>query len=367
MRVGLVSTYPDSRCAIGVYSQQLARALRSDAEVVIAAEHGATAGNADGISVRPCYARDTDYVSAVVDVVRAERCDVMHVQYAPDLFGEDARLPSLLRAARRVGIRTLVTMHTVYATSAWRRRIDRFHRALGAASDTIIVHHAGMARMLERNGVEPNTLRVVPHGTTRLPLPDPAESRRVLGLPARGTVLTFFGFIHVQKNVHTLIEAFIRARADATLLIAGMPWGDRWYNHLYVAALKARAARHGNVMFRGYTPRARVPHVYAASDVVVLPHHQRYGSASGVFHQAIGANRAVLCARGPKFEDANRLFASLPELTAPATNVDAWAQSIERIVSDPTLRDRCRELVVDYAQRTSWDAVATQHLDAYAS
>ena len=366
MRVGLVSTYPDSRCAIGVYSQHLARALRADAEVVIAAERGATAGEDEGIAVRPCYERDDDYVSSIVDVLRTERCDVMHVQYAPDLFGEDGRLPALLRAAQREGMRTVVTMHTVYAARARRRRIGRFHRALAAASDAVIVHHAGMARMLEHNGVDPSTLRVVPHGTANLALPDVMESRRTLGLPTRGTLLTFFGFIHLQKNVHTLVEAFIRARVDATLLVAGMPWGDRWYNHLYVAAIKARALRHSNIIFRGYTPREDVPLVYASSDVVVLPHHQRYGSASGVFHQAIGAERAVLCARGPKFEDASRLFASVPELTPPATDVGAWARSIERIANDATLRQRCRELAADYAERTSWSAVAKRHLVAYA-
>lgn len=374
MRIGIVTTHPRSRCAIGKYSQHLAARLTrlDDTEVMIVAERGTADEGADTVPVRTCYSRRGVYASAILDALRSTRCDVMHVQYAPDLFGEDERLPRMLRSARRAGLRTAVTLHTVYRARARRRHVDRFHRAIGTAADLVVVHHRGMANVLGEHGVDPRRIRVIPHGTDQPTLPDAVESRRALGLPLDRTLLTFFGFIHLQKNVHTLIEAFLRAaeRAPrAILLIAGMPWGDRWYNHIYTAALKVRvmaSAHRSRIWVRDrYVPPHDVPRLFAASDALVLPHHQGYESASGVFHQAIGARRAVLCARGPKFEDAQELFQSSPELTVPPTDVEAWARSIARIATDATWRDACRSLVADYAEHTAWPRIAERHRSAY--
>ena len=381
MRVGLVSTYPPMRCAIGLYSQKLARALvaqTEDVSVVIVAEHLAEPADEERLSVRPCYRRRDDYIDAIASTLSEARCDVAHVQYAPDLFGEDERLPGLLAELRARGIRTVVTLHTVYGSRPFRRLVGKpstrsFHRTLARHADRIVVHHfEQMATRLLAQGIGAEKISVIPHGTTLTDLPATAESRARLGLPQDAVVLTFFGFIHLQKNVHAVVEAFLRIarRApQARLLVAGMPWGGRWYNRLYVGAIRARvlAARGGaQVILRTeYLPHELVPHMYAASDVILLPHKQRYGSASGVFHQAIGGQRPVLVARSPKFVDARKVLAGLPELTVPPASVRAWSKAMLRVIEEPALRERARAAVVDYARRTSWADVSREHYRVY--
>ena len=61
-----------------------------------------------------------------------------------------------------------------------------------------------------------------------------------------------------------------------------------------------------------YVAPDQVPFIYGASDVILLPHAQTYGSASGVFHQAIGASKPVLCAIGPKFVEAREALGDAP-------------------------------------------------------
>jgi glycosyltransferase involved in cell wall biosynthesis len=99
--------------------------------------------------------------------------------------------------------------------------------------------------------------------------------------------------------------------------------------------------------------------------VILLPHKQRYGSASGVFHQAIGGQRPVLVARGPKFVDAQKVLSGLPELTVPPASVRAWSKAMLRVIEDPALRERARAAVVDYARRTSWADVSREHYRVY--
>ena len=382
MRVGFVSTYPPMRCAIGLYSRLLARALIErfdDVSIVVAAEHGADVERKGRLDASPVYSRNDDYVDDVCRALESARVDVAHFQYAPDLFGEDGRLPTLLGRLQSRGIRTVVTLHTVYDERPARRLVygrssGDFHRAVGGTSDRVVVHHRdGMAGKLEEQGLDAKAIAVIPHGTTLLDLPDQAESRRALSLP-EGLLLTFFGFIHLQKNVHTIVEAFLRIADEvpaASLLVSGMPWGDRWYNHLYVQTIRARVAakrRLHRVLLRyEYASPDDVPRILAASDVMLLPHHQKYGSASGVFHQAIGSRRALLCARGPKFEDALLIFRDHPELCVPSRSVSGWARAMKRIIVDDELRTASRDLASNYARETTWPRVAERHHELYTS
>ena len=368
------------RCAIGIYTQKLGQALATSgaASPFVAAEDDGSGDVTSGpIDVRRVYRRDEDYRDAVFDAVMAAGCRTVHFQYAPDLFGEDERLPSLVAKLDRAGVRPLVTLHTVYGARLWRRLVRRpttqsFHRALAEHAQLVVHHSAGMESELLRQGISPRRISVIPHGTTvaeAAPLP---SAREALGVPQDAFLFTFFGFIHRLKNVHTAVEGFLRAAPDmprARLLVVGMPWGDRWYNHLYVGAIRARVALSSDrdrVEIRDeYVAPERVADVYAASDVILLPHRQSYGSASGVFHQAVGFRRPVLTAQGPKFVEARALFRDLDELTVPAADAAAWARAMRRVYADESLREAARTAVEGFAQRTSWPVVADEHAALY--
>ncbi len=383
MHIGYVSTFPPMRCAIGVYTQKLARALTQldgAPRVTVLAEQGAAAGeDHPGVSVLPLYRRDEDYVDAIERGAVEAGCELVHFQHAGDLLGVDERLPRLLARLKSRGIRTVVTLHTVYDETPGELfhgggKHAAFYRELSRELSQFVVHHdEGCATKLQSQGIAREQLTVIPHGTSRMALPDARESRRVLGLPEEGFYFTFFGFIHLQKNVHRVVQAFARIAGDfpqAHLLVSGMPWGDRWYNHLYTGLMKARVAvgRLGaQIHLRdSYLPAEHVPHVYGASDAMLLPHNQSYGSASGVFHQAIGAGKPVLCAIGPKFVDAQRALADVPELCVPPTDIGAWAAAMRRVLEQPELLARGQRAVEAYATATEWPTVADAHARLYA-
>jgi glycosyltransferase involved in cell wall biosynthesis len=327
--------------------------------------------------VRRVYRRDQDYREAIRRAVGTADSEIVHFQYAPDLFGEDERLPSLVARLAEEGRRSLVTLHTVYGARAWRVLARRpttqsFHRALAEHAHLVVHHSQGMETELLRQGVPQSRISVIPHGTTIAEADAPDLARERLGLPKDAFLFTFFGFIHRLKNVHTAVEGFLRAAPAmprARLLVVGMPWGDRWYNHLYVGTIRARLAlskERDRVEIRDqYVAPERVSDVYAASDVILLPHRQSYGSASGVFHQAVGFRRPVLASRGPKFVEAMTLFRDLKELTVPPASVRAWAHAMRRVYEDDGLREAARNAVTDFAAKTSWPNVAVEHRALY--
>jgi glycosyltransferase involved in cell wall biosynthesis len=381
VRIGFVSTFPPMRCAIGLYTQKLGEALAADGSTrpFVAAEDDGSGPPADTgpLEVRRVYRRGDNYGDAVKNAVAAAGSEVVHFQYAPDLFGEDERLPSLVARLAQEGRRPLVTLHTVYGARAWRALARRpttasFHRALAQHAQLVVHHSQGMETELLRQGVPQSRISVIPHGTTIAEAAAPELARERLGLPKDAFLFTFFGFIHRLKNVHTAVEGFLRAASAmprARLLVVGMPWGDRWYNHLYVGTIRARVAlspARERVEIRDqYVAPERVSDVYAASDVILLPHRQSYGSASGVFHQAIGFRRPVLAARGPKFVEAKALFRDLEDLTVPPASARAWGRSMRRVYEDGSLREAARNAVTDFATKTSWPNVADQHRALY--
>ena len=373
-RIGFVTTYPPMPCAIGIYSQKLMRAAvksHNELRFEVITENVTESIHETSISSHPTYCRNSNYHDAILHAAQEKKVQILHFQYAPDLLGRDERLPNLLKSLRKAGIRSVVTFHTVYADGLWARILPgmapaEFHRAVSRETDRIVVHHRhGMADLLISQGVDYKKIAVIPHGTDLLPELDMNESRRLLGLPEEIFLFTFFGFIHIQKNVHTAVNAFIhvsRELPQASLLVAGKAWGDRPYNFAYIRLLKARKFLSGlgeRIVFMDhYIPTNQVPNIFAASDVLLLPHWQKYGSASGVFHQAIGAKKPILVAKGPKFEDGLKRLQSLPALTPDALRASQWKDGMRALYHDEALRNQARNILSDYAQETAWPCVA---------
>jgi glycosyltransferase involved in cell wall biosynthesis len=199
---------------------------------------------------------------------------------------------------------------------------------------------------------------------------DAAVGRRILGVPEGVPVLLFFGFVHVQKNVHMLLRALqlvVRRRPEVRLAIVGKPGGDAWYNRLYAAWLARRVAWLGldqNVVFVSrFVEEPEAIDIHAASDLVLLPHKQGYASASGVVHSAMAMGLPLLCSDSVKFEEVGTNVS--PDLLVSARDHRAWARKILELLDDDDQRQRIAEQVAQYARETRWSEVAREHAEVY--
>jgi glycosyltransferase involved in cell wall biosynthesis len=381
-KIGYVSTFPPNVCGIGTYTEQLTTALTEefdDVSIIVFSEQGILPRH-DGprLEVQPVYRRDSDYVEDLERAIADSGCPLVHFQHAGDLFGEDERLPRLLERLTRRGIRSVVTLHTVYGESRsaplgrGNRHTD-FYRRLAQPATCLLVHQEqGCATTLRSLRIDSAKVAVIPHGTPGIEQVEQSLARQTLDLPADAFLFTFFGFIHLQKNVHRIVEAFAKLVVEfpnARLLVSGMPWGNRWYNHLYTALIKARIDVVGlgsKILIRDrYLEPTKIPHVYAASDVILLPHNQTYGSSSGVFHGAMGAGNAVLYSASPKFSEAREALQSVPELEVPMNSTEAWLTVMRRVMVDKELLERARHAARTYAATTAWPSVAASHVKLY--
>lgn len=382
MRIAMVSSYPPMSCGMGGYTQILLKKLISrhdDLSGWVISEDEALDGEDEyGILSTPTYNRNEEYQEKILKRAIDGKADLLHFEHAPDLFGEDHRLIELCDKLGRAGIRSVVSLHTVYGHRYYMKLVGKpstisWHRDLARVADRYCLHQDGMADRLEKHGAPRDKLTVIPHGTTVLETVDKAEARRNIDIPEDGLLFLFFGFVHVQKNVHTVVEAFARIAKNypqARLLVTGMPFRKFWYNYLYMDAMRARIRLVGLqdqiIIRRRYIPQDLMASHFSAADVLLMPYWQGYGSASGIFHHSIGARKPILFARGPKFEEGIKILQDVyPQLIPSPARPSQWATAMSQLIEHDGMREHVQQLFSDLAESTSWDNVADMHYDMY--
>jgi glycosyltransferase involved in cell wall biosynthesis len=349
------------------YDRSLAAALaRAGAEVELLTSRFlyGPVPEADGYRVREVFyrrgaARGLDaparrlakLAEHVPDMLRLRRqvaADVVHYQWLTVPLLDAALLPP-----RRPRV---MTAHYVLPPAPSRAR-RAAARAAFARMDAVVAHSEhGARRLREEVGLEPERVRVIPHGAldylTRLPseAPLPAELEG-----AEGPVVLFFGLLRPYKGIDTLLRAFA-SLSGAELWIVGNP-------RMAVGPLHGLAAQApGRVRFlTRFVADAELPAIMRRADVLALPY--RDVEQSGVLYSGLAFGKPmVLSAVGGFPEVASEGAARL----VPPDDPEALARVLAELVGD----EGAREELAAAARRAaagpySWSEVARRTLALY--
>ena len=376
MRIAHLCTFWPLTNGLSHYADSLIqgmRAFRPDRHLILG-EIGSLAAETAAYECIPCYRREADYVDSVIEAARRKQVELLVIQYANDLFGDDNRLPRLLVALRALGIRTVVNSHSVYPAN-WRtgykpgRTSGDFDRALGEHASLITVHSERMKRDLVSRGLTPDKIAVIPHGTPTMPVLEKVECRATLDLPRDAKMVLFFGFIWPGKGLDFLLRVFRdvqRQVPEAFLLVAGHTRRRLWGSYVDYLRLRGRLlgfASHSR-FWGGYVAEDKVAQVYSAADVAAMPYQQEYSSASGVVHQTAAMGKLMLCSRIAKFDEVETGID--PALTVPPRDHATWTRTMVRLLRDEAWGGQLKMKIRDFAEATSWANVGKMHWEHYA-
>jgi glycosyltransferase involved in cell wall biosynthesis len=349
------------------YDRALAAALaRAGAEVELLTSrflYGPVPA-ADGYRVRECFyrrsaARGLDAAGRrafkaaehLPDMLRLRRevdADVVHYQWLtmPSL---DARLLPAKRPRA-------MTAHYILPPQPSRRQVASARAVFGRMDGVVAHSEHGAARLRDEVGIDPDRVRVIPHGAfdyltglpEEKPLPPELEG-------AEGPAILFFGLLRPYKGLDTLLTAF-REVDGAELWIVGNPRMD-------VEPLRRLAAEApGRVRFvTRFVEDAEIPPIFRRADLVVLPY--RDTEHSGVLYTGLAFGKPlVLSAVGGFPEVATAGAARL----VPPDDPVALATALTELSGDPAARERLAAAAREAAAGPySWDAVAAQTLALY--
>jgi glycosyltransferase involved in cell wall biosynthesis len=285
------------------------------------------------------------------DMLRLRReldADVVHYQWLTV-----PALDSLLLPPRRP---RLLTAHYILPPGASRRQVASARRVFGRM-DAVVAHSEhGAATLRDRVGIDPERVRVIPHGAfdylTRLPEEKPLPAELEGG---EGPVILFFGLLRPYKGIDTLLRAF-RELEGAELWIVGNPRMD-------LEPLQRLAdAAPGRVRFlTRFVADAEIPAIFRRADLVVLPY--RDAEHSGVLYTALAFGKPLVLSAVGGFPEVAATGAG--RLVGPE-DPESLTAALAELLADEAARERLAEAARRAAAGPySWDEAARRTLALY--
>jgi glycogen(starch) synthase len=262
---------------------------------------------------------------------------------------------------------------TMHATEAGRhagwlphplnRAIHSVERWLAERADTVVTcstsMHDEVTSLFE---IDPAKVAVVPNAIDAERW-RPSAAERSSGREqyrGSGPLLVFAGRLVHEKGLQTLfaaLPALRRRYPGLRVAIAG--------SGVHEAALRAQARRLRvvrSVDWLGFVPESRLPALFAAADVAVVPSsYEPFGIVA--LEAAVAATPLVVAETGGL---ADLVRAGVAVGSFPAGDVPALTAALDAVLADPVAaRRRARRAARIVARDYTWAAVAERMLDVY--
>lgn len=191
-------------------------------------------------------------------IIGTFRPGVVHTHgYRPDVLAGGV--------ARRLAAGTVTTVHG-FTGGGWKNRVYEFLQVRAFRRfDAVVAVSRPIASRLERAGVPPALVQVVPNAHRIDPPPlERAAARRELGLADGATCLGWVGRLSREKGFDVLLEALARL-PDPAVRVSVIGAGP---DQPRMEALAQRLGLAGRIAWHGLLPRAA--RLYRAFDLFVL-------------------------------------------------------------------------------------------------
>ncbi|HLT95980.1 MAG TPA: glycosyltransferase [Acidimicrobiia bacterium] len=356
-RILFVSTYPPTRCGIATFTNSLISELSK------------LRGGDGGLGVARLVTPDDDItptpnvaVIAAIDspywpeaVARsAEDYDVVWIQHEFGIFepkGSET-IPALLSLVDKP---VVTTFHTVLADPTPEQSAIMDDLLSGSAL-SVVLSDSARDRLLEVHEVDPDRLRVIPHGAGQFRLtqsPDPQHPQ----------ILTW-GLLGPGKGIEWGIEAMARLvqlRPRPHYVVAGATHPNvlRAEGPVYRDSLESLATDLGVGdmvnLEDAYLSPYRLEQLLSQSQIVLLPYDSTEQVTSGVLVEAIAAGKPVV-ATG--FPHAIELLGGGAGTVVPHRDPDAIAAAVERYLTDPAALPAAQRAAARIRPQLLWSSVA---------
>lgn len=362
MRIAMVTSWRVP-CGIARYTEELVNALQQLPDFSVAVlPAGPQVWQAQGL--RLGWWRERKYWREVAR--QTVLADIVHVQFAPHLFGgfKPFRnlLPFFLRCLHQP---VVITVHEVDLTGAPLKRSIKLwvqRRLFRSASvRQCIALNRFVADQLQALGYKAVT--VIPMWVPRINQRCDVEvAKQRLGLTGK-FVVTAFGFIVARRGYELLLDALMPLPDDVLLVFAGGPhpldktgYYERWMQRI------AEHPRRRKIHVTGYLPDGDVDLWLAASDVIVATFRQLSGSAS--LMRALAHSKPIVTSDLPPLRELAE--ASGAVLLFPEGDVHALTETLLWLRRDEALRRQLAAAADEFAQRNTVAEAARQHQKLYA-
>jgi polysaccharide biosynthesis protein PslF len=398
--------YPPLHGGVGDYTAELARSLSEQGaeSFVVTDRRGADipsidlAATSGGPPGRPIVRHwDWSCWRPILEEVRRERPDIVHVQYQTGAFQMHPAinlLPWRLRLTRNRP-RLVVTYHDLKAPYLFPkagplRELPGW--LIGAGNDAVVVtNEDDFGRTVESRRFSADLtgppwpsklagrpLDVIPIGSNIPVRPDAGipEWRLRHGLGEDDFVVGFFGFMNEWKGIDTLVEAIARLHASGRhaklVLIGGTIGASDVVGNSFAGRVWTRVRELSladSIVATGFLPPEEVSTGLRAVNVVALPFRSgaclRHGTLAAALVHGCPIVTTTPEVRIPSL-DVPRVIDGENALLVSPGDVSGLALALLRLADDVSLRQRIGAGAARTGKHLQWSAIARAHLHLYA-
>jgi glycosyltransferase involved in cell wall biosynthesis len=393
MRVAIVSTYPPRACGIAVFSADLRESLC----------HSDSSTSVDIVSIVrdevPSHPREVtrtirqDVLSDYSDAARhlaSSDIDVVLLEHEYGIFGGDVG-EYAVALAEELTVPLVVTLHTVLSDPTPQQAATL--RALCAQATLVTVFTETASRMVIEAGlVDPERVRVVPHGAPELltlaaaPVDGETttssiahlvdeigeDTRRTLYRLEGRTVLATFGLISASKGLEQVVHALptiVARHPDVVYLIAGQthPEVIKHEGESYRLCLERLVRDLGltdHVVFLDrFLSESELTVLLTKTTLYQTPYRSREQIVSGALTFAVAAGCPVVSTPYLYAED---LLSSGAGVLVPFGDPGAWATAVIELLNSPAKLAEAAAEAQRVGADLSWPSVGKATLEVLA-
>lgn len=355
--VNIVSTPADGKCGIGTYTDYLIKELKNKSIYIRFVE------------------LEMNHCSTIYFIKKAfesaNDCNIIHIQFEYHMFGDELKLtgifsllfyPILKILSYFNGFKIVTTMHEIYEPTKLKDIVFRFskrpdkktlyalfallrHTVITSMSDRIIVLSELNKEKLIRSGLNPRIIVTISHGTDVPKFLNKEKCKNNLGINYNKKVITLFGMVSHHKGHDLFIKVARKFDSNTVFLIAGEAKSVQ--EKIFLDSIKKIAPQ--NVLFYGFVPQEKVPELFNATDIMILPY--RNGEVSGVLELSMSYQIPAITSDLPSFNKIIEKYNCI--LLFERENLDSLEKIIKELLEDQQLQIKLKNNARIYADENS--------------
>ena len=368
--VAFLSTMPPQRCGLATFAADLIAAVKGAAphlscNTVTIVDGEQTAGAVSPFTVTKHHAASYRRAGAVLN---AAGTDLLCVQHEYGIFGgPDGEM--LLDLLDTVDAPVAVTLHTVLERpSPNQRRV--LNAVLDRASRVVVMTERSGKTIRSVHGVDPERLRIVPHGIPARPAAGRASCRQQANLGDRPTLLTF-GLLSPGKGIEHAIRALpalVRLWPDVLYVVLGATHpnlvrenGEAYRNSLVDLARTLGVTDNVRFVDR-YVDLPELMMMLTAADIYVTPYTNEAQSVSGTLSYSYGIGTPVV---STPYHHAAELLAGGRGVLVPFADPGAIADAVAALLANPGALTEMRRAARLDSEQMLWPIVGERYLEIF--
>ncbi len=355
-RVGIVSTYPPTRCGLAFFSAALADGLRANGvDVAVVRIADGTPADDDTVAGE-LVSNSPASTAACAELLNS--CDVAVIQHEYGIYG-GADGEDVIELIGGLRVPSIVILHTVLTEPTPHQQFV-LETVAAAADHVVVMTSAANDRLCHGYDVDSRKVSTIAHGVTV------ATGARVKR-SGRPMLLTW-GLLGPGKGIERVIDVMPSLRdlpGRPRYVVAGRthPKVLAAEGEAYRESLIARAADRGvsdSVHFEpSYRSSLSLSALVQSAAVVVLPYDSTDQVTSGVLVDAIANGRPVVATR---FPHAVELLSDGTGIVVDHDDPAELAAALRRVLTQPCLAGAMAARSREIAPNMAWSMVAADYL-----